>query len=93
MIANDSSSFFNLPVTLEANGSREERVLGVRQDHSLHTHWRSLEDHSLSKSSLLDAFANNIPLVRERAFLTDEECNAMLDILQTHKIVRLDSIQ
>lgn len=93
MLAKDSSSFFNLPVTLEANGSREVRILGMRQDHTLHTHWRSLEDHSLSKSSLLDAFANNIPLVREGGFLSEEECNAILDILQTHKIVRLHIVE
>lgn len=88
MFADNSSSFFNLPVTLDADGLREERVLGSREDHTLHTHWRSLEDHSLSKSSLLDGFANNIPLIREKDFLSDEECNAMLEILQTHKIVR-----
>lgn len=93
MFADESSSFFNLPVTLEANGSREERLLGMRQDHTFHTHWRSLEDHCLSKSSLLDAFANNIPLVREREFLSEKECSAMLDILQTHKIVSLHIIQ
>lgn len=93
MFANDSSSFFNLPVTLEVNGSREERILGMRQDHTLHTHWRSLEDNPLSKTTLLDAFANNIPLVRERDFLSEDECNSMLDILQGHKIVRLHIVQ
>ncbi|KAG8161537.1 hypothetical protein KVR01_008524 [Diaporthe batatas] len=86
MLAKSSSSFFNLPVALDTNGSREERILGMRQDHTIHTHWKSLDDHSLSKPSLLDLFANNIPLVRERNFLSDEECNAMHEILLTHKI-------
>lgn len=37
----------------------------------------------------MDALANNIPLIRCSGFLEAEECNAMLDILKTHKIVSL----
>ncbi|KAF3764030.1 hypothetical protein M406DRAFT_280107 [Cryphonectria parasitica EP155] len=85
-------SFFNLPAVLDANhanGSHVERVLGPRQNHVLHTHWRTLDDQSMSSSALMDAFANDIPLVRQRGFLTPEECEKMLDIVKTHKIVGL----
>lgn len=84
-----SPSFFNIPADQQGTlGVRDEvRVLGPRQDHVLHTHWKTLEDRPLSNASLMDVFANGIPLVRQKAFLSVEECTSMLNILKTHQVV------
>lgn len=91
-MAPTTPQFFNLPgaSTAISSGLPEERVLGgTRQDHNCQTHWKTFQDQPLCRSSLMDALANNIPLVRHSGFLDAEECNAMLDVLKTHKIVRL----
>jgi hypothetical protein len=52
MVADDSSPFFILLVTLKARvkGSHKERILG---DHTLYTHWKSTEDHSLWQPAII----------------------------------------
>jgi hypothetical protein len=55
---------------------------------SVYKKWRSLHDENLSSRSLTGLLNNDIPAIRVPQFLSSEECNRMVDVVSSHKIVR-----
>ena len=56
--------------------------------------WRELEDHPLSKDSLASLFSNTIPSIRVPGFLSEDECQRLLNIVKTSPMVHpLASLQ
>lgn len=41
----------------------------------------------MSLETLIDVFANRIPVVRSSNFLTRDECDKMLEIVKAHQLV------
>jgi hypothetical protein len=51
------------------------------------SNWKTLEDQPLTKVSLQELFSNEIPCVRHKGFLSHEECERMVRIVQDTKFV------
>jgi hypothetical protein len=84
----NSNSFFNLPGATLLNGVHIEKTFfGAPQKHTFETNWRAFEEQEISKQSLLDVFAGTVPVIRQKEFLSQEECAKMVRVLESHKIV------
>jgi hypothetical protein len=84
-------TFFNLPQ--EASLDRQAAFFGKPEKHTVETNWHTFADQPLNSRSFVDVLANKTPVVREKAFLTQDECDKMLKIVQTHSLVRILSIE
>ena len=51
------------------------------------SNWTTFDEPSLSRESLTELFANNIPAVRHKKLLTPEECAKMAEITKAFKLV------
>jgi hypothetical protein len=84
-----TQTFFNLPAR-EGNVSSaggEIDYFSPPSKYNLQTSWRTLQDQALTRTSVLDVFANRVPVLREKSFLSAAECARMLEIVATHEIV------
>jgi hypothetical protein len=52
----------------------------------INTNWTTLEDQPLTGQSVKDLIRNAIPAIRHRSFLTADECNKLVHIVQQHQI-------
>jgi hypothetical protein len=84
----ESKSFFNLPQATLLNGLREKSFFEPPQKHAFETNWKTFEEQQMSRQSLFDVFAGTIPAIRQKAFLSREECAKMVKVLESHDIVR-----
>jgi hypothetical protein len=78
--------FFNLPQQTDL-GTNEKSLFASASKHSLDTNWKTFRDQAIEKSSLVDLFANRIPVVRVPGVLNASECEQMLRIVETHELV------
>lgn len=53
------------------------------------TSWRNVEDQSMTRTNVLDIFANRLAVVRDRAFLSPGECQKLLAEVRSHEFVRM----
>ncbi|OCL05614.1 hypothetical protein AOQ84DRAFT_298585 [Glonium stellatum] len=67
-------------MSLNGSGSTKERI--VRR-----SNWIKIEEQPLSSESLADLFSNRIPALRVRNFLSAQECERMVNVIQTQKII------
>ncbi|PVI05771.1 hypothetical protein DM02DRAFT_684176 [Periconia macrospinosa] len=81
-----TQTFFNLPAR-DANAGGEVDYFSPPPTYSVKTNWRTLQDQPITLSSILDLFANRIPVLREKSFLSAAECAKMLEIVETHKLL------
>lgn len=51
------------------------------------SNWHTLDDQSLSMQSIKQLLSNSIPTIRRRNFLSEDECQRLVEIIQTHEIV------
>lgn len=49
------------------------------------SNWSTLEDKPLTRESLAELFANSIPCVRHKGFLSPKECERMVEIVHETK--------
>ncbi|KAI1852969.1 hypothetical protein JX265_012858 [Neoarthrinium moseri] len=84
--AMESKSFFNLPQAASFNGNEETAFFGAPRKYTRETNWKTFKEQSMSKQSLLDVFAGTIPVLRQKEFLSRQECARMVDVLESHKI-------
>ncbi|KAI0538362.1 hypothetical protein GGR58DRAFT_513067 [Xylaria digitata] len=82
----ESKSFFNLPEATLLGAHEDKTFFGPRQTHTFETHWTTFQEQKMSKQSLFDLFAGNIPVIRQEEFLSLEECAKMVEVLKDHKI-------
>ena len=54
---------------------------------TIQSNWTTFDEPSLSRESLTELFANNIPAVRHKKLLTPEECAKMAEITKAFKLV------
>lgn len=80
-------SFFNLP-SATLNGDGEKLLLKTSQAHALGSTWKTFKEQEMNKQSLLDIFSGTVPVIRQKEFLTQAECEKMIEVLKSHKIVR-----
>jgi hypothetical protein len=83
----ESKSFFNLPAATLLDGHGEKSFLESPQKHALETNWKTFVEQDMSKQSLFDVFAGTTPAIRQKNFLSQEECRQMTRVLESHKIV------
>jgi hypothetical protein len=50
------------------------------------SNWQTLEDQPLSKESINNLFLNTIPCIRHRNFLSKDECDRLVEVINTHQI-------
>ncbi|KAF2965901.1 hypothetical protein GQX73_g7673 [Xylaria multiplex] len=81
-----AKSFFNLPEATLLGGHEDRTFFGPRQTHTFETHWTAFQEQEMSKKSLFDLFAGNIPVIKQDNFLSLGECAKMVQILKDHKI-------
>jgi hypothetical protein len=84
-----TQTFFNLPAR-EGNVSSaggEVDYFSPPAKYNLQTSWRTLQDQAITRTSVLDVFANRVPVLREKSFLSAAECARMLEIVALHEIV------
>ena len=55
------------------------------------SNWTTFDEPALSRDSLTELFANNIPAVRHKKLLTPEECAKMAEITKAFKLVSDES--
>jgi hypothetical protein len=82
-------TFFNLPAR-EGNISSaggEVDYFSPPSKYNLQTSWRTLQDQATTRTSVLDVFANRVPVLREKSTLSAAECARMLEIVAPHEIV------
>ena len=79
--------FFNLPQATLNKDMTGSSYFGAPKQHSLTTNWKTLEVQPMNKKSLFDVFAGTVPVVRQKDFLSNEECKRMVEVLKTHDIV------
>ncbi|KAI1858178.1 hypothetical protein JX265_010846 [Neoarthrinium moseri] len=90
MAATTAPLFFNLAGET-ASKANETSFFGAPKKHSLETNWATMADQPMTSQSVLSLFANQIPLVREKKFLSTEECQMMYDIIKTHELGSYDT--
>lgn len=79
--------FFNL---LRAKPmEHDETYFGSAASQTIATNWRTFQDQPLTSSTILDLFANRIPVIRHEGFLKPAELAKMLDIVRLHQLVRI----
>lgn len=84
----ETTAFFNLPDATLGNGHGEKTpFVATAAQYNVSTHWRTTEVQSLNKKSLFDCFAGTIPVIRQKDFLSQDECAKMVEVLKSHKIV------
>ncbi|KAK7911859.1 signal transduction protein [Apiospora marii] len=87
-MATAAQTFFNLP----AQGSMNDAdFFGSPPQHSLQTNWRTFHDQPVTADSVIDLFANRVPVLREKGLLSAEECDKMLQIVNTHELGSYDT--
>lgn len=84
--ATNKGSFFNLP-SQRLGGTEDGRYFGESQTHTVRTSWRTYQDQALTSSSLLDLFANRIPVIRYKGLVTDDERHKMIEVVKSHTLV------
>ncbi|KAI9686196.1 MAG: hypothetical protein M1822_003851 [Bathelium mastoideum] len=87
----ETKTFFNLPSARAAPDLREKPIFDDVPKSNISTSWRTFEDQRISSQSLIDVFANRIPVVRVKNFLSKEERDRMLEIVSTHNIGSYDT--
>lgn len=84
------SRFFNLPqATLAGGAANGQSFFGSPKQHALQTNWKTFEPQDMNRQSLFDVFAGTIPVIRQKDVLSQEECQKMVKILESHDIVRM----
>jgi hypothetical protein len=77
--------FFNL---LRAKPiEHDETYFGTAVSQTIATNWRTFQDQPLTSSTILDLFANRIPVIRHEGFLKPTELEKMLKIVKLHQLV------
>ncbi|KAK9418508.1 putative Prolyl 4-hydroxylase alpha subunit Fe(2+) 2OG dioxygenase domain-containing protein [Seiridium unicorne] len=84
----ESKSFFNLPAASLVNGHGEKSYFGPARKHAFETNWKTVEEQEMSKQSLFDVFSGSIPVIRQKKFLSQEECEKMVGVLKSHEILK-----
>ncbi|RYP72515.1 hypothetical protein DL771_004155 [Monosporascus sp. 5C6A] len=79
-------ALFNLGKGNLTNGHRENTFFEPSQKRTLQTNWKTFEEQGLNKQSISDVFAGSIPAIRQKEFLSQEECWKMVEVLKSHKI-------
>lgn len=88
-MATATQIFFNLPA--QGSSMNDADYFGASPQHSLQTNWRTFHDQPVTADSVLDLFANRVPVLREKGLLSVEECAKMLQIVGTHKLGSYDT--
>lgn len=83
----ESKSFFNLPEATILKQQEDKAYWGPIQKHNFETRWATIHEQDLNRQSLFDVFAGTLPAIRQKEFLTQEECAKMVEVLKTHQIV------
>lgn len=82
----ETKTFFNLPSATAAS-DLHGHYFGLSPKQNVQTNWHTFEDQPMSLESLIDVFANRIPVFRVPGWLSPEECERMMQIMKTHDIV------
>ncbi|KAI9168049.1 Leucinostatins biosynthesis cluster protein S [Paramyrothecium foliicola] len=80
------SPFFNLPQATLAGDKNEPSFFSPPATHDLKTNWKTFEAQDMNKRSLFDVFTGSIPAIRQKEFLSQEECKMMAEVFRTHDI-------
>lgn len=83
----ESKLLFNLPEATLLNGCEENKVFGEPVKHNIQTNWKTVEEQELTRESILYILSGTVPVIRQKGFLSQEECSKMVDVLKSHKIV------
>lgn len=83
----DTKSFFNLTEATILEGEGHRAFFKPTLSHSLETNWKSFQEPEPSRQTILDLFAGSIPAIRQKEFLSPDECSKMIDVLKSHKVV------
>ncbi|EAT78340.2 hypothetical protein SNOG_14103 [Parastagonospora nodorum SN15] len=83
-----TQTFFNLPARegSDSGAGVESDYFSAPSKYNLQTSWRTLQDQAITRTSVLDVFANRVPVLREKSFLSAAECARMLEIVASHEI-------
>jgi hypothetical protein len=79
--------FYNLPLNAAAPATTESFFQGKARQYDIQTNWSTFEDQEMTKNAMMSLFANEIPVVRQKHFLSPDECETLLEILKTHQMV------
>jgi hypothetical protein len=82
-------TFFNLGSFQAETQFDTNALFGPSTAKNVATNWKTFEDQPISPRSLMDVFANRTPVVRVKEFLTQDECERMLQVVRTHKLVSM----
>ncbi|KAK2038822.1 hypothetical protein LZ31DRAFT_477883 [Colletotrichum somersetense] len=86
MASETSQQFFNLPSVGLTSNLVNEKHFGPPAKATVTTNWTTFEDQPISSKALIDVFADRIPVVRVKNFLTLDECTRMLGVVRTHHL-------
>jgi hypothetical protein len=81
-----SKVFFNLPDAIIPNGKQKNGDQS-QQKSTFETNWMTIQEQEMNKESLLNVFRGKVPVIKQKEFLSQEECANMLKVLQSHTIV------
>ncbi|OTB12663.1 hypothetical protein K445DRAFT_76877 [Daldinia sp. EC12] len=79
-------SFYNLPLDVASLAITKSFFANNPRKHGIQTNWITFEDQGMTSDTMMDLFANRIPVVRQHGFLSSVECERMLEVLKTHKM-------
>ncbi|KAH9907585.1 hypothetical protein F4778DRAFT_546752 [Xylariomycetidae sp. FL2044] len=83
----EARSFFNLPqATLLEGGKTQHCYLEASRQYSIRTNWYTCDEQPMGAKSLHDLFSGTLPVIRQQRFLSEEECEKMVEVLLAHKI-------
>ncbi|KAK1564267.1 uncharacterized protein LY79DRAFT_136241 [Colletotrichum navitas] len=91
MTSETSQSFFNLPSVGRTSDFGHKKHFGPSVKTTVTTNWSTFEDQPMSSGALIDVFADRIPVVRVKNFLTSDECTRMLEVIRTHQLGAYDT--
>ncbi|KJZ71686.1 hypothetical protein HIM_08924 [Hirsutella minnesotensis 3608] len=85
-----SAAYFNLPEALP-EAAIPERKNSVHpyngpQKSTIETNWTTFQEQEMNRQAVYGVFAGQIPVIRQKEFLSLEECNQLLEVLRSHTI-------
>ncbi len=83
----ESKVFFNLPEAIIHSQEQSTVFFENPQKTTFETKWTTFQEQGMNKKSLYGVFAGTIPVIRQKQFLSPEECTKMLKVLNSHTVV------
>ncbi|KAI0974374.1 hypothetical protein F4678DRAFT_458341 [Xylaria arbuscula] len=85
-MTDEKQIFWNLPAKPALDPAISNLPVFEKKLYNIQTNWSTFREAAVTSESVLQLLQNQIPVIREKEFLTQDECQRLLEITKSHKI-------